>query len=254
MCTVSWLVQPGGYDLFFNRDELVTRVREEPPALDRHDGLAWIAPRDGSGGGTWLGVNEGGITVCLLNDYETPWRQPTLGTVFSRGQVTLAGLTATTLTRLHEKVLRAPLDRTPPFQLLALSPVERPRLWRWNGAHLRTVEPEMPFLSSSSVQTEQIVTARRSRFRSLWNRSIVRTATLAAFHREHTPGRGAQSVLMRRPDASTRSIIHVSVREGRARLSYQAVTWAPSGPALTTPLRSHLPLRPSFQKNVFFAE
>ncbi len=74
MCTVSWRAARDGYDLFFNRDELHTRAPELPPALSERDGVRFLAPRDGDHGGTWLAVNEHGLTVCLLNDYANPWR------------------------------------------------------------------------------------------------------------------------------------------------------------------------------------
>ena len=48
MCTLTWrAVREGGYDLFFNRDELNTRGAEEPPRLGKAAGLPFAAPRDG---------------------------------------------------------------------------------------------------------------------------------------------------------------------------------------------------------------
>ena len=50
-----------------NRDEFRARVPELPPAR-WSSGL--IAPRDGLGQGTWIGVMPDGAWACLLNSYE----------------------------------------------------------------------------------------------------------------------------------------------------------------------------------------
>jgi len=50
-----------------NRDEYFAR-RAEGPALRRTPGgVAVVAPRDARGGGTWLGVNVGGLVAALTN-------------------------------------------------------------------------------------------------------------------------------------------------------------------------------------------
>ena len=67
MCTVSWLYHPGGYQLFCNRDEKHHRLPALPPLSCVHRGMQYVAPVDGDAGGTWLAVNEAGLTLCLLN-------------------------------------------------------------------------------------------------------------------------------------------------------------------------------------------
>jgi hypothetical protein len=67
MCTVTWVHDDEGYRLFCNRDELNTRTLAEPPKVFERDGVRFLAPRDPDFGGTWISVNEAGLTVCLLN-------------------------------------------------------------------------------------------------------------------------------------------------------------------------------------------
>ena len=69
MCTVTWLPGRNEYRLFFNRDERKTRKPAAPPALHEHHGVRQLYPVDGTAGGTWLGVNEYGVTVGILNHY-----------------------------------------------------------------------------------------------------------------------------------------------------------------------------------------
>ncbi len=62
-----------GYRLWFNRDELRSRGPEVPPRVEQTpEGMRYIAPSDSDAGGTWIAVNELGITVCLLNGYRAP--------------------------------------------------------------------------------------------------------------------------------------------------------------------------------------
>jgi len=61
MCTVSGSVAREGYDLWFNRDELNTRAPEQAPAVASCDGVAFLGPRDGDHGGTWMVASELGL-------------------------------------------------------------------------------------------------------------------------------------------------------------------------------------------------
>lgn len=69
MCTVTWLIDAEGYTVFFNRDELKTRSHARPPTIRKQNGVNFIAPLDLDGGGTWIGVNEFGVTCSVLNNY-----------------------------------------------------------------------------------------------------------------------------------------------------------------------------------------
>ncbi len=67
MCTVSWVHEDRGYQLFSNRDEKLTRGVANDPQLLCRDGVRFLAPIDGDFGGTWIAANEFGVSVCLLN-------------------------------------------------------------------------------------------------------------------------------------------------------------------------------------------
>ncbi|NUO80759.1 NRDE family protein [candidate division KSB1 bacterium] len=69
MCTVTWLQRHEGYEVFCNRDELKTRKPALPPRLAECNGVRYLAPIDNDGGGSWLGVNEFGVSLCLVNHY-----------------------------------------------------------------------------------------------------------------------------------------------------------------------------------------
>ena len=66
MCTLVLVVpSPGGVlQVAANRDEFLARPATDPaPSADGR----WLAPRDLQAGGTWLGVNAGGLFVGVTN-------------------------------------------------------------------------------------------------------------------------------------------------------------------------------------------
>lgn len=91
MCTVVLLRRPGhAWPLLLaaNRDEMADRPWR-PPARHWRDRSAVIAGLDVLGGGTWLGVNDAGVTAAVLNRINTLGPAPGRR---SRGELPLAAL------------------------------------------------------------------------------------------------------------------------------------------------------------------
>ncbi len=71
-----------------NRDERLDRPAEPPTLWDKH-AIPTLAPRDVEAGGTWLGINAGGVVAAVTNrmgQVRQPHRR-------SRGELPLAALT-----------------------------------------------------------------------------------------------------------------------------------------------------------------
>ena len=155
----------------------------------------------------------------------------------SRGHLVRACAAAPTHADVMNALRAQPLERAPPFHLVALSPEEGARVLGWRGGDL-TQEAEgkraRPPLSSSSFATEDVIAARLRRFGSFLRSCPTKPgpAELAAYHRQHDRAAGAYSVLMRRDDAATRSICHVTVNSRQARLRYQPVQWSAREPVI----------------------
>ena len=218
MCTVSWRQQPGGYLLLCNRDEKRARQPAEAPRVWRRSGLRFLAPRDGEAGGTWIGVNEYALSLCLLNG-------PGGGGVRSRGWLVWDLLDARTP---EDVAARMDASDLAPFVLLALAPDQKPLVIEWDGAGRRTVDATVP-LVSSSVEPEAVAAARRAEFAA--------GADLASFHRSHAPEPGPYSVCMHRTDACTVSFSRVRVRRGVAELLYRPGALCEPAAAVTRRLR-----------------
>ncbi|MEM1178875.1 MAG: NRDE family protein [Acidobacteriota bacterium] len=220
MCTVSWRsADAGGYELFFNRDELRSRKPALPPREIERDGVPVLTPVDTDAGGSWLTANAFGVTVALLNRYgiKTPPR-PDSPDRRSRGQLVLDLSSGSNQSEVLDRLRRFELAAYRPFTLLVLGPGVAPAMTAWDGHLLDPVEvPEAPLVSSSHDTDEA------TRFRlALWRSTvdINDSATLEAFHRSYSPGHGAASPCMNRHDARTVSSTHLSVTERRVAMRY----------------------------------
>src|SRR5262245_12838820 len=102
MCTVSWLHQRDGYILLCNRDERRTRKPASGPRI-AGGVVRYIAPVDGDHGGSWIGVNHLGLTLCLLNRYGK-WRAEPDRDYTSRGLLLTALLELEAQERVREQI------------------------------------------------------------------------------------------------------------------------------------------------------
>ncbi len=225
MCGISWQIHPQGYDLFFNRDEQRDRPTAESPKLF-HDpaGIAYLAPTDPQGGGTWLFVNTHGLTGALLNAYVLDGAAPPPEAPQSRGQLLRALATADTVAAFGA-ALGGQLERAPyqPCYLFALSPAGAPGLWLWNGRTLEAPDiPDLPFFTTSSHRPAEVHARRRERFLREVGQSSVSPDALERFHRDEDGRQSAFDVRMSRDDARSVNLTHV-----RSRPEAQTMAYAP---------------------------
>ncbi len=216
MCTVSWLGRTDGYEVFFNRDELVTRGPELPPEIGGGPNLRWIAPVDSDHLGTWIGINDWGRAFGLLNRLkEAPRDDPSDFT--SRGALVLSLLGLRPDRDLESILSPARLGRFRPFVLATFQPDADPTTWEWDGAQLcrQGVAAHGLVATSSGYDQPGAEAARGELFRSAGS-----PEEFEAVHRSHRPARGALSVCMHRPDASTVSYSRISVNALGVRLRH----------------------------------
>lgn len=222
MCTVTWINGRNRLDVFFNRDERLSRKRAEPPGLELcRDGHV-MAPRDGDHGGTWMGVNDRGLAVCILNNYAEAYEPP--DRVRSRGLLVsdILCFDRPSTARIHLENLDKTVYR--PFTLLVFELAHDPLKIVWDGRRMEPLEMsdfEMP-VSSSAHRSSEV----RERRRKTWLEMPVRGDSAVdrhlVFHRSHVPEKGPFSVCMHRADARTVSFSHLTVTPDRAVYRYAA--------------------------------
>jgi len=112
MCTLVLVVPPPGgvLQVAANRDEFLARPASPP---ERSADGRWLTPRDLQAGGTWLGVNAGGLFVGVTNRSAGP-RDPSRR---SRGLLVLDALEAPDAAALHRRLVDLEPTRHNAFHL-----------------------------------------------------------------------------------------------------------------------------------------
>ncbi|MFD2176269.1 NRDE family protein [Veronia pacifica] len=226
MCTVSWLNNEQGYQVFFNRDESRLRPVALPPDTFKGAHGRHIMPVDPEGGGTWISVNEHGVCVCLLNLYQAEYfpSKTTAGVgALSRGLLVKSLASLPSLSLLEQSFWRHQHNAFSPFSLLAFAddPVSSEfsvLTLRWDGRHVRKCIPEEAMLTSS-VRYKEVMPIRQSVYRRIMSR-YQSSENACLFHQSHLPERGFRSVCMHRDDAKTVSFTQVSVTKDKASMRY----------------------------------
>lgn len=222
MCTVSWLREPAGYQVFFNRDERRTRAAGLPPQVGDHGGVRWLAPRDGDQLGTWIGANELGVTLGLLNRFEESPARSTGGAFRSRGLLVTSLLDLGDLNALERRLRESDLSIYQPFTIASFAPGEAARLFAWNGSQLgkQDLAHAGLVLTSSGYDQAEASRIRRALFEEAQAEGGSAAEAFEALHRSHLPERGPFSICMHREEAATVSFTRVAVRPGSVEMTY----------------------------------
>jgi len=208
MCTLTYLINSYGYQLFFNRDEQRSRPIAIAPVYDPQ--YHAIFPIDPLGQGTWLAVHEQGYSLALLNNYQAA-EHLSVPNKISRGQIILALLESSLAPQ--DAILQLDLQRYSPFQLV-IFPAGLSRAFpvvlqfKYDGKQLTQSMPTLP-ITSSSIDITLVLTKRQDKYQQV----VGTQPSLASLKQYHysTEALTHQSVNMSRADASTVSISHIDV-------------------------------------------
>lgn len=233
MCTVSWIYDKSGYELFFNRDEKRARLAATSPALISQDGVPYLAPTDGDFGGTWIAVNDHGITVCLLNGANlTGSPGDECNAKQSRGWLIPRLIASPSVSALRERFSSVDCFAFAAFTLAIFEPRRPAAFIEWDGRSSTFQFDDSPCgtLTSSSYNTVAVRASRQKEWREFLCDAPVDASRLAEFHSSHLPSRGPYSICMHRPDAETVSYSHIGVSSSAVEFSY-----SPGAPCLGLP-------------------
>ena len=224
MCTVSVVPRDDGFRLVCNRDEVVSRaVALDPQRYDLGSTSA-VFPIDPDGGGTWIGVNDDGLVMAILN------RSAAQHTKQSRLDLRSRGAIIPELLR-HSSVpaaVRAAGELEPtdfaPFQLVAIQG-RVVSIVTWDGAFRATRDVLMtaPLLfTSSSFGDTPVEPPRRQLFvASVINAPDSWLEGQRRFHLHRWPDRPDISVCMERRGARTVSRSAIDVTADRSTFEYK---------------------------------
>ncbi|PKG86030.1 hypothetical protein CXF85_04465 [Colwellia sp. 75C3] len=208
MCTLTYLLNDNGYELFFNRDEQRSRALATPPTINQTSNA--IYPIDPQGQGTWIAVTKKGLSLALLNYYQGSFNDNK--SIVSRGELILS------LLRLDGDIIKQfqmmDLRVYQPFQLCIFPEDlsiknQRVQSFKWTGNELNLSEADLP-ITSSSVDFIDVSQKRKHRFNNIVDKNMPLSIQHKGFHFS-TEAIGKYSVNMQRGDAKTVSISHISV-------------------------------------------
>lgn len=223
MCTATWWSDSERYELFFSRDERKDRSIGLEPSLHCKDGVRYICPRDPDGGGTWILVNEYGLTLSLLNQYPedpAPLKRPRI----SRGRLVEQLASCHKTDDVTTKLKAMDLGHYEGFLLMALESGSEGCLYRWDTHGLEVddhAKASLPVTSSSFMSAEVIETRRKLFAEMVVGDKDPSSDKLREFHQHTMPEAASHSVFMQRDDSETVSLCQVEVGPEGILMSYQ---------------------------------
>jgi hypothetical protein len=208
MCSAAWTFDEGGYQLGFNRDEKWARPVSRDPQYEGQHLVPGACARDSEAGGTWLFTNEYGVTLAVMNAY--PGGMIPLPGKTSRGLLPLVAAVHATADRIEEALFtETEWGHFAPCELLLIDH-EGLRHFGWVGESFTSMPaPAANFLTTSSVATEAVKTARHSRF------DRIASSGVTAILNDDTANDPAAAIFVTRDDGGTvsQTLVTVSVRE-----------------------------------------
>jgi hypothetical protein len=184
-----------------------------------------IYPIDPSSGGTWIGVNDSGLAVTILNRHPTGRASRSDRVAVSRGIIAPGLLSESdTVDAVIRSLGGLTLEDFEPFTLVAI--------WRQQVASLSSDGHELSLqrtwlsvplmFTSSSLGDERVETPRRRLFEQLLGtNSSGWLEGQARFHQHQWPESPDISVEMERQDAATVSRSIIDVSEHGLRFRYE---------------------------------
>lgn len=248
MCTLSWKPVEKGYVLFFNRDESRRRAAARAPSLQKNKGVSYLAPTDPVGGGTWLLVNEYGLSIGLLNNYAVTSATAITG-ASSRGLLPLNCADCASVAEAIGRITSMSLNAYPPFHLVVMA-MDEATMLTWDGIDctVAALKASGEMLTTSAFKSELVANVRDDTFnRLVGDISVAQPAQLKAFH-WYADHEGATSVRMSRPDACTHNISEITVSMDRevAHFKYSPQAGIHGDKRIPPPTSLLLPLTKSF--------
>ena len=234
MCTLSWLPDKDGYSLIFNRDELNSRQRALPPTHKKsYSGTHFLSPTDTDAGGSWLMVNEHGLTACLINFY--PADKAASEDIRSRGEIVLKLIDCQSIVAAERIVETMDNSHYKGFDLVLFDRRGVPLQYRWDSNTLMRKTPAAS-MTSSSYRISKVCRYRHDLFLHTAPKNLQQ---LLALHKCHNPTdipapTSAYPFCMHREDAKTVSQCVVAVNSEQVSIRY--ADGSPCSSPLSPPL------------------
>ena len=168
MCTLTFVpLEKGNFLLTSSRDEQKTRKNSELPSFTEINNTKILRPVDGDAGGSWIGINDKGRTLCLLNGAfkkhirNTPYRK-------SRGVILMELLAMKNQSEIEEYNF----DKIESFTLIWIEKTKTSislTEYRWveeeNKLYKKDIDTKFAYIwSSATLYTSEVAEKREEWF------------------------------------------------------------------------------------------
>ena len=229
MCTVSVVPLEDGVRVVCNRDEARARARALAPREVMAGRQRALYPVDPVSGGTWIGINESGIALALLNrSRHTP---AATESTRSRGSIIPPLLAPDRIDAVVDKALSLEAAEFAPFRLVIIQR-HIAGVVASDGTVLRAHYTSLraPLLWTSSSLGDAVVERPRA---DLFDHLVINARDGWArgqrrFHRHRWTRHPELSVVMNRTQARTVSRTTIDLIRGRSSLTYEPLEEQPS--------------------------
>lgn len=219
MCTVTFVPYGDGFLLTGNRDESLKRSQVEWPSVQSFDNYTLTYPKDVTGNGTWIAVDDRGNIVCLLNGAFLPHKRKERYR-HSRGLVVLGIFSFQSAEDFYDNY---DLHDIEPFTLVLFFKGELFE-FRWDGEkkHLLTLPSDRPHLWSSVTLYNPEIQRKRKAWFEHWLEQTdpYSRESILSFHRSGGLDDPANNIMMKRSYVETLSISSVFLSGNRMSVIY----------------------------------
>ncbi len=233
MCSITVVPRNDGFRCLFNRDERVSRTAAFPPQHHEVGSTSGVFPLDPDGGGTWVGCNDAGLLLALLNRSASlpagpagpaGLAEPTGAELRSRGVLIPELLRYRSVSDVCQAASGLLSPRFAPLRLIAVQAgVVGVVTWDGLSSATESIAMNQPLLFTSSSLGDAIVeTPRRRLFdATLINAADSWLAGQQRYHRHQWPDRPDVSVCMERAGRRTVSRSTIDVAATTVTFAYE---------------------------------
>lgn len=215
MCTLTVIPDQHGYVVTMNRDEY--RTRQEAGLRTQHaNGINYAYPVDAQAGGSWIGMNDHGVTMALLNRYQAP----TIENAKTRGAIIPSILPH----EPNDAVLALKsLDPSyyNPFDCVLIS-TEGCFHFSWNSQQVSWQQCDITnglMMTSSSERLDEVRDYREQQFDRLRIKNLD-VSNINLFHLSQPETMASSAMFMARELTHTKSVVQIAVNKSCASLDY----------------------------------
>ncbi len=184
MCTVAFI--PYNNKLYFAslRDENPGRERASAPVCWQSPGIRYLAPVDPLGGGTWVGVNEIGTLIILLNG---GFENHVKNTAYAKSR----GVIVVDMLGSYQPINKwdlMDLENIEPFTLIVRADENLFRLvWDGQQKHKISLSQDTAHIWSSATLYNTLARAQREKLFKEWveKKNSVSKSSLISFFKTH---------------------------------------------------------------------